>query len=507
MQTEKRRKRIEWIKRILRVILFCRRHFKQIAISVILIFVFGSTFLTLYPVKAAEEKGVANIVQFTKNDSEDQAKGSGKADTKERAAPAEKQKKPFFYAYATSHKTDQPVILSDVYAEKDSIVVFKTFYPSAELYTWETFNESIQEWVKIPAEEIAQQVDEINREISAYTVTASEENDNLMIRCTIDLIGKEAVTDMATLHVLDKAVSHISIDDFTAESGQYIHAMDIPVDVTYRDGSKETITGLNGIAFINEETSSEETISVSGNAVETVTTVTRFYEYAWLDTEEQELSIRYKTGETSVGAPVRMKGEDTTEPVISGFTVDDLTVSNTADKPVSVKVMIEASDNCTPYQDLVYAFLPKGKKVEETDWKSSPSFHEEIAQNGIWMAYCRDQAGNIATSEKEIIAIDDKAPEVSLRLEKTDWCRENKIFVEATDVLSMEYCFTCTETGEESGWITGNEYIVKRNGTWKVKVRDAAGNVTEHEIAVDNIDTQAPVIIKITEKEGEATEQ
>lgn len=504
MQTEKRRKRIEWIKRILRVILFCRRHFKQIAISVILIFAFVSAFLTLYPVKAAEEKSAANIVQFTKDDSEDQAEGSGKADTKERAAPAEKQKKPFFYA--TSHKTDQPVILSDVYAEKDSIVVFKTFYPSAELYTWETFNESIQEWVKIPAEEIVQQVDEINREISAYTVTASEENDNLMIRCTIDLIGKEAVTDMATLHVLDKAVSHISIDDFTAESGQYIHAMDIPVDVTYRDGSKETITGLNGIAFINEETSSEETTSVSGNAVETVTTVTKFYEYAWLDTEEQELSIKYKTGETAVEAPVRMKGEDLTEPVISGFTVDDLDIS-TVDKPVSVKVIIEASDNCTPYQDLVYAFLPEGKKVEETDWESSPSFYTEITQNGIWIAYCRDLAGNIATSEKEIIAIDDKAPEVSLQLENDTWCRENKIIVEATDILSMEYFFTCAETGEESGWITKDEHIVKKNGTWKVKVRDAAGNVTEQEIAVDNIDTQAPVIIKITEKEGETTEQ
>ncbi len=42
-----------------------------------------------------------------------------------------------------------------------------------------------------------------------------------------------------------------------------------------------------------------------------------------------------------------------------------------------------------------------------------------------------------------------------------------------------------------------------QNSTWKVAVRDAAGNVTEQDITVSNIDSQMPVIRNITEKKGE----
>ena len=45
-----------------------------------------------------------------------------------------------------------------------------------------------------------------------------------------------------------------------------------------------------------------------------------------------------------------------------------------------------------------------------------------------------------------------------------------------------------------------------QNSTWKVQVRDAAGNATEQDITVDNIDNQTPVIRNISEKEIEKGE-
>jgi len=64
----------------------------------------------------------------------------------------------------------------------------------------------------------------------------------------------------------------------------------------------------------------------------------------------------------------------------------------------------------------------------------------------------------------------------------------------------VEYRYLCEKTGEDSGWIREASRRVGKNGEWKIQVRDAAGNLAEQTIVVDNIDTQAPVIRSITEK-------
>ena len=132
------------------------------------------------------------------------------------------------------------------------------------------------------------------------------------------------------------------------------------------------------------------------------------------------------------------------------------------------------------------------------------SFDVDIKQNGIWVAYCRDENGNIATKEKELIAIDDKAPVVDLQLANESWCQENKIIVEAEDDSMVQYCYRCSSLGIDSGWISEMTYSVKENGMWIVQVKDEAGNVTEEEISISNIDTEPPIIhgIRIKEKSG-----
>lgn len=52
----------------------------------------------------------------------------------------------------------------------------------------------------------------------------------------------------------------------------------------------------------------------------------------------------------------------------------------------------------------------------------------------------------------------------------------------------------------DSEWITYNEYVVEKNGMWTVQVKDAAGNLSETEIMVNNIDQKAPVIRNIKVK-------
>lgn len=416
--------------------------------------------------------------------------------------------------YATSHKgeieeipplTSEAVKLSDIYAEKDSFPVFKSYYPDAEQYSWEIYDMKENRWKEVSANEVTNEYDELHRKVSVFHLTEDHSNDEIMVRCTIDFAGKDSITDIATLHILEKDIVDLSIEDFKTNSG-YINAQTIPVSVKYEDGSQDVLTGLSGLYFLEKQESSEYS-TVSGNTVETITTVITACDYFYLGAGESNIVMRYQANENdkAVDIPVKLTGEDLTAPVITKLDISDFTIS-TVDIPVMVNVTILAEDNSTPYPKLLYAFLPEGQEIEDDDWHSAAAFEVDITQNGKWIAYCKDQAGNIASEERNLIVVDNKAPVVSLSLESEEWCQTNKILVSAKDGLSVEYCYSCVETGENSGWIARNEYEVKQNSTWNVKVRDAAGNITEQDIIISNIDCQTPVIRNITEKEFEKGE-
>lgn len=414
-------------------------------------------------------------------------------------------------SYATSHKeetedvppplTDEPVKLSDIYAEQGYFPTFKSYYPDAERYLWEIYSAVENEWKEVSVSAVTSEYDELYRKVSVLHLPKNDSSDETMIRCTVSFAGKESITDIATLHILKKDIASLLIEDLKANSG-YISAQSIPVTVKYKDGSQEILQGLSGLYFLEKKESSEKTTTVSGNSVETITTVLTTRDYFYLGSEEMDMIMRYQVNDKEIDIPVKITGEDMEAPVITELDISDFAISN-IDIPITVTVTINAKDNSTPYPKLLYAFLPEGQEAEENDWHSTPSFEVDITRNGKWLAYCKDQSGNIASEERNMIVVDNKAPVVSLSLESESWCKENKILVNAKDGLSMEYCYSCMETGENSGWISRNEYEVSRNSTWKVAVRDAAGNVTEQDITVSNIDSQMPVIRNITEKKGE----
>ncbi len=400
--------------------------------------------------------------------------------------------------YATSHKTEpvtQDIIrIADMYAVKGELTL-KSYYPDAAGYTWELYDTDAKSWKILDSETV---YDELYRPVSSVLLDLERD---VMVRCSVGKENsEERITDVATVKCI-KTVAGISAAETRLETGSgWLHSQDIPVKVTYSDNSSETLSGLYGLVFVDSLESSEVTYSDTGNMIETITTVNTECEYSYADAGEKEFVIRYRDKDKMYDTNLTVVSADKEAPVISAVSISDFEISN-IDKPVTVEVSITAEDNETPYPELMYAFLPQETEPEEADWTANPKFEKDIDKNGTWIAYCRDKSGNIAAFEKKIIAVDQKAPELALTLEHSEWCQSNKIIADARDELSITYLFTCPETGEDSGWIDRNEYDVTKNGTWEVQAKDAAGNTAVKEITVSNIDTQMPIIKGITEGE------
>lgn len=398
--------------------------------------------------------------------------------------------------------TAQPVFPSDIYSESGMKAEFQCYVSDAASYLWECYDTSAAEWV--PAEDMAisEKEDELYRRSSFYSIDVTPESDGTMIRCSILRDGQEPLVKTATLYLIEE-IADIFIDDADYPSG-YINTQDIPVTVTYKDDRKEALQGLNGLFFVDKNENTEYADSVSGNRIETVTTVYTECRHIHLGLEEKELLMRYRINDSCIEKEALFCGKDTEPPDISEIVVSDYEVS-AIDMAIPVTIMISATDNDTPADSLSYAFLPEGQEVTEEDWRAVSSFEVDITQNGVWIAYCRDQSGNICTEEKKVIAVDQKAPVISeLYLAESTWCQKNRIIVTAADELEIWYRYCCPETGEDSGWIVENTFEVSHNGVWEIRVKDAVENISEiQELTVTNIDTVAPVIISITETEGE----
>ena len=401
--------------------------------------------------------------------------------------------------YAAPHKITEPVKLSDIYTVSGNTVLLQCYYPEAGSYTWEVHNRHTGGWEAMEGET---RQDELGRPVSALGI-AAEGTDIMQVRCTVRMGDGSTVTENASIHmipeILDVAVEE---ESFVTEAGRYLSGREIPVRVSYTNGTQDVITGLYGITFVKKTEKKEITADGAGNPVETVTTVYTEHNYAYIGLEDREFVLRYRNGEQQVTDMIMtVSGKDLRAPVISDVIVDGFEITN-VDAPVTVHVEITAEDDKTPCPDLEYAFIPKDPEADDTvpddrDWTQEAAFDLEITQNGIWTAFCRDQGGNTASMEKEIIVVDQKPPVLSLRLADTGWCSSTRLSADAEDHLPVEYRVIAPD-GTDSGWTAQKEYEVKCNGKWEVQARDSVGNVSSENITVTNIDRQPPVIEKST---------
>lgn len=396
-----------------------------------------------------------------------------------------------------------PLPLCDLYAEWGTIATFKCFYDGAQAYRWEYYDMVMRDWSEI--EDVRSGYDDLGRQVSYVNMEASNENDGTMLRCRV-LFPDMEIIETACLYVLDQAVTNIFVEDLSMDAQSYVYIHMIPVVVTYMDGTQEELTGLSGLHFLETKVKNvEEEVSLAGNTIETVTTVISEADHRYSDYGAAEVMLRYHPVGLSEAKKIDLaatfSGTDQNPPVISQVDFSDYRIGK---EMAEMTVTITAEDDITPYPLLQYAVLPKGQELTEADWRNRSCFKKEFDKNGIWVIYCRDQYGNIGTYEKDIIVIDSDPPKISsVVLEKEGWNQSNTICVKASDALSLTYSYSCAETGEDSGFIARNEYEIKNNGTWVVRVMDAAGNVSAEKIYVSSIDRQSPVINGITTQKEE----
>ena len=209
-------------------------------------------------------------------------------------------------------------------------------------------------------------------------------------------------------------------------------------------------------AYPRESWFATDTVTVSGNRVETTTIVMTECNYAYIGLEEKQLQLRYHPfDEKSTETALRVEGIDRQAPVIIAVNVSPFEISN-VDKDTLLTVSIEAEDDQTPYPYLEYAFVFEDQQPLEDDWTRKASFDINVSRNGKYIAYVRDQSGNISHQDQQLITVDTKAPViVSTELKnKEGFCKSNTIHVEATDSSEIYYRYLCNEEGMDSEWIS-----------------------------------------------------
>ena len=393
---------------------------------------------------------------------------------------------------------EKAVMLTDIYSENNKDAIFRCFNKEASSYTWEIYDWEETDWKPAPEEAVSMGSDELGREISWLKVSGSEET---TVRCILGYPEKKSETQTASLYLLKSNIEKITANDYETDPGTYVCIENIPITVTYEDQTEETLTGLNGLFFIAKEEKTDRKTGMGGNQKETTITTISECSYIRIGSEEKEVKLQYNGSEgRQLETIFTIKGDDSQPPVISAVEIAPFTISNT-DIPVTLTVAIDAEDNKTLSQRMDYAFALKGTPPEEIQWMKKNSFDVDIVQNGFHTAFARDEAGNFAEKEMEVITVDTKPPEIQVSLKNsTGWCKNNEIQVDAKDASELQYSFRHTDDAIVPEWSDCHTYTIERNGTYVVKVKDMAGNIAETEITVSNIDREAPVIQGIYEK-------
>ena len=108
-------------------------------------------------------------------------------------------------------------------------------------------------------------------------------------------------------------------------------------------------------------------------------------------------------------------------------------------------------------------------------------------ENGTYLFRVTDEAGNMTEKSIVVDKIDKVAPTLEITGNAMEWTNQDLVLVASADEGSIEY-FDGTK------WIEGSSITVAENGTFRFRVTDKAGNVTEKSVVVDKIDKVAPTL-------------
>lgn len=302
--------------------------------------------------------------------------------------------------------------LRDLYAEPGQTVRFHIYHPGASNHAWEYYDMRARKW--LPAEGHTGEETDVSGRLTAYAdfVTPVDQPE-LMIRCLYETedSGRQ-VSEIAYLKALPQEISHLSLaNDITVEAGKPLSSCDIAVEVTYMDGSCDTIEGLYGLYFMETEIESEssEFVSIDGILTErkVQTVLKHFRQYCMVSSGEINIILAYipDEGSSQLQLSGTITGTDEEPPEI--FLVDVLDREKIPDSEDEfLTILVTAEDNVTPYPGLQYAVIQKNvdasvndidmREIAEEDWFSGPKAIVTLQGKSTWFLGCRDQAGNVS---------------------------------------------------------------------------------------------------------------
>jgi len=165
------------------------------------------------------------------------------------------------------------------------------------------------------------------------------------------------------------------------------------------------------------------------------------------------------------------------------------------------KLVIEASVTDNSDGKISYSWSKDGKDLGSDSDKLIIDGNDG---NGTYILQAKDETGNISRKHILVNAWDFTAPVINgfEMTPSTAWAAYRNIAVDASDDNALDakaYSFD-----EGKSFLMGNSFLVDRNGTYKVIVRDMAGNTAEQMVEVTNIDRDAPEIasVKRFEEDG-----
>ena len=192
------------------------------------------------------------------------------------------------------------------------------------------------------------------------------------------------------------------------------------------------------------------------------------------------VSVRDLAGNT-VTKSINISNIDTTAPTVSEIRADKTGPTNG-----KVILSVEAKDNM-------------GLPTKYASWNGGTygsSNQYEVTTNGTYTVTVKDLAGNIVSKSIKITNIDKTAPVVSeITADKTSPTNGKVVLsIEAKDSVGLPAKYASWNGG---AYGNSNQYEVTANGTYKVTVKDLAGNKTTKSIKISNIDLEVPVVSEI----------
>jgi len=185
---------------------------------------------------------------------------------------------------------------------------------------------------------------------------------------------------------------------------------------------------------------------------------------------------------------------DTIAPTIAGL-VPDITEPTTENIVITVSASDTQSDGYAGVVERTYS-------ADGVTYTGNNTF--DVTENGTYTYYVKDVAGNVTSESITISNIDREAPVVTHTLSTSGATPFVEIKIHVSDISGVAKIVSETDTvqGETSDTVLMYTLTANENKVYTFTVTDHAGNSTDHDVTINNIDIEEPVIDEVRVSNG-----